>query len=429
MSPLWKKAVLGVGLGALGFGCAHTTPQPLTDAQAAYERAQHGTTAQLSPQELRQAREALDRAERYQKEHPNDPNAQDLAYVALRRVEVAETLARARLARGQVVAAQSRLREEKSATEQQLAAERQRLEQEQAKGEQQAELEAQQQKVAELEQQLEAERQARASAEQSAQQSKEELEKVGKVREESRGLVLTLPGNLLFKSGSTKLAPSSASELKELASALEKLPDQKVTIEGHSDSRGPSETNQEISFARAQSVRLYLIDQGVDPKRLDVAGFGELRPIAANDSAEGRAMNRRVEIVLEKQPAQGVGGGGTQGQQPAEPGKEKGPGEGTGGLAPSSSPAQTQPAEPHGGRSTGSLRPRTQPAAQGSRRPGPASSSLRRRRRPSRRARPEPRRRVAPGEVREGRVLPDPWARSARARGPEGWRPSGPAPR
>jgi outer membrane protein OmpA-like peptidoglycan-associated protein len=360
------KRSLIVTLSAAGLfaACAHAPPRALTDARDAVERAKSGPTAGLSPGELSQAEYALQRAEKEYKEHGSTEAAADLAYVALRRAEVAESRARwrqaeatAAKARAQVrvqeqrqaeqlrrereqmtlsqleQARQQQLRLEQQLAEQRAAldrqtseAERQALQQGQQERERalEAERQAQAKRIAELEAQVDQERRARAEAEQRAQAVRSELEKLGEVREDQRGLVLTLPGNLMFSSGSSKLNARARGELDQLAEALNSLPESGITIEGHTDAQGRSEVNQELSFDRAQAVRLYLISQGVDPRSVEAVGYGELRPVAENDTASGRAENRRVEIVLEQE--RGVGGGG-----------------GTGGSGPS---APTQPSEP-----------------------------------------------------------------------------------
>lgn len=83
-----------------------------------------------------------------------------------------------------------------------------------------------------------------------------------------------------------------------LVPVLKENPDMKVRIEGHADSTGDERYNQQLSLRRAESVRQYLISQGIDEIRLSIAGYGESKPIDTNDTREGRANNRRVEFVL-----------------------------------------------------------------------------------------------------------------------------------
>jgi OmpA-OmpF porin, OOP family len=81
---------------------------------------------------------------------------------------------------------------------------------------------------------------------------------------------------------------------------MKEFPDKNITIEGHTDNIGTNEYNQKLSEKRAKSVRQYLIDKfGINGSRLTAVGYGEEKPIASNDTAEGRQTNRRVEAVLE----------------------------------------------------------------------------------------------------------------------------------
>lgn len=112
-----------------------------------------------------------------------------------------------------------------------------------------------------------------------------------------RGLVLTL-GDVLFASGRAELNPGTASNLNQLVTFLGKYPSRTVTIEGHTDSLGSDDYNQGLSQRRADSVRSYLVRQGIDAARLTAVGAGESAPVAGNESATGRQQNRRVEVII-----------------------------------------------------------------------------------------------------------------------------------
>ncbi|MDF1821305.1 MAG: OmpA family protein [Alcanivoracaceae bacterium] len=112
--------------------------------------------------------------------------------------------------------------------------------------------------------------------------------------------VLTLR-SVNFVSGSAQLLKSSEVTLVSVATALEQQPDLLLSINGHTDSQGTDEANLVLSQQRANSVRDFLIAQGIDAARLQANGFGEQRPVADNDTREGRAMNRRVEFELDTQ--------------------------------------------------------------------------------------------------------------------------------
>ncbi len=104
-----------------------------------------------------------------------------------------------------------------------------------------------------------------------------------------------------FGFDSAELTPETRAILDEQASVLEKESDVRVRIEGHTDSTGPEEYNQGLSERRAKAVEEYMISKGISADRLEIMGYGPSSPIAPNDTKEGRAMNRRVELkVLEQ---------------------------------------------------------------------------------------------------------------------------------
>jgi outer membrane protein OmpA-like peptidoglycan-associated protein len=103
---------------------------------------------------------------------------------------------------------------------------------------------------------------------------------------------------ILFTTGSDVIRPESTPTLTEIGAMLKRYSDLQLTIEGHTDSQGEEGYNQELSDRRARAVKAYLVETyGVNAGRLDTAGFGEGRPVADNGSPEGRAQNRRVELV------------------------------------------------------------------------------------------------------------------------------------
>lgn len=103
---------------------------------------------------------------------------------------------------------------------------------------------------------------------------------------------------ILFETGKSSIKKESEETLEAIMDILEKYPDAKFSIDGHTDSRGSKQLNQRLSDARANAVRDYLVENGIEQFRLSATGYGESQPIASNDTAEGRAQNRRVEINL-----------------------------------------------------------------------------------------------------------------------------------
>lgn len=118
------------------------------------------------------------------------------------------------------------------------------------------------------------------------------------VRETSEGIVLDL-NSILFDTDSARLTPQAARDLDVIAQILKKYPDREIRISGHTDSTGRPTHNQTLSEQRAKSVVQELTGpKGLDSKRFSYRGYGETRPVAPNTSAEGRAKNRRVEILI-----------------------------------------------------------------------------------------------------------------------------------
>ena len=118
-------------------------------------------------------------------------------------------------------------------------------------------------------------------------------------------MVITLSGSVLFSSAKWDLLPAAQMKLNDVANALTKEdPHSKIVVEGHTDSQGAAAYNQELSQHRAQAVRDYLVTRGIASDRITAQGFGPTRSIADNASPEGRANNRRVEIVVLSKPAQ-----------------------------------------------------------------------------------------------------------------------------
>ncbi len=114
---------------------------------------------------------------------------------------------------------------------------------------------------------------------------------------EARGQVMTLSGDA-FASGQSKLKPEARANLQRVVEFVNRFPGKEVMIEGHTDSEGSDNLNQVLSQKRAEAVRDALVQDGVDAKRLTAVGLGEGRPIADNATRDGRARNRRVEIVV-----------------------------------------------------------------------------------------------------------------------------------
>jgi len=265
-------------------GCAATpVPQDLLDARSAYLRAQAGPATQYKPDQVHEAKVALDKAEQSYMDDPADQKTKDLAYVAQRKAELAE--ANAANAHAQGVKGQAD-NDAKQTTTGQLA---------NARGQ----LVSAGLQLAGSERQLETEKKAHADADKRAKDAIDRLTvSIGAVKQEARGLVITLSGSVLFASNKDALLPGAEERLGQVAYALKTQDDHQIVVEGHTDSQGTAASNQGLSDRRARSVVSYLVSRGVPTDQIRAEGLGSTRPIADNGSAEGRANNRRVEIIV-----------------------------------------------------------------------------------------------------------------------------------
>lgn len=133
------------------------------------------------------------------------------------------------------------------------------------------------------------------------------------IAQSDRGVQIFLPSAALFESGKSSLnATESAAYMQRVALLINTKTDKNVVLEGHTDNLGNEALNQELSEARARSVREALLAQGVDAKRLSTSGFSFKRPVASNATDEGRKLNRRVEVVILEEKVENI----TRGEAP-----------------------------------------------------------------------------------------------------------------
>ena len=283
------KSMAAFGIMVTVAGCATTTvPQDLVTARNTYDRASHGPAAQLDPADLHTAKETLDAAEKSFVDNGDTQDTRDVAYTADRRTQIAESRARAMQSMQQKTTVVDQMNASQTATLRTTS----------------AALGQANQQIASQGQQLQTEVQRRQDADKRAAQAAADLARFASVKQESRGMVITLSGSVLFVSAKADLLPDAQMKLNDVAKALgEQDPTAKIVVEGHTDSQGGASFNQDLSQRRAESVRGYLISHGIAADRITAQGFGATRSIADNGSAEGRANNRRVEIVV--QPAAG----------------------------------------------------------------------------------------------------------------------------
>jgi outer membrane protein OmpA-like peptidoglycan-associated protein len=278
----------------------------LDQARSDYREAQANPQTQtLAAAELKQAGEALATAEAAFANRDDTAAVNHLAYLSRQRTALAQEAANRKGSEAAVAAASAerdklrldaRTREADNATATAAVATRdaansQRLSeaaQRQATAAQQAAIASQQQAASSMQQAGDAESRNRALEAQMRELNAKKTE---------RGMVITI-GDLLFDTGSAELKPGGLRNIERLGGFLKQYPQRKAMIEGYTDSVGSDSSNQALSGRRAEAVMTALVGMGVGRAQLSAQGFGEARPVAGNDNAGGRQMNRRVEIVL-----------------------------------------------------------------------------------------------------------------------------------
>ena len=287
-------------LGCLGSlilaGCASVGPSPdLIDARRAYEEARLSNAAAYSPDKLLAAKQALDRAEAAHHDDAGSVQEKHLSYVAQRRAELARIYGSYEKDRRDRAVFEVNYRQRQD--ELRKSAERRASQSDASLDSARREIAAQSSELASSQQQLK-------QAEQRADAAILSLNKIAQVKEEARGTVITLQGAVLFVTGKSELLPLAKERLSEVANALKETDDdQLAVIEGYTDSRGADDANLKLSQARADAVKEFLVSQGVKADKLRAVGRGEDHPVASNDTPEGRANNRRVEIVVQPRRA------------------------------------------------------------------------------------------------------------------------------
>ena len=271
--------------------CSHAPSDELVDARRAYDRAQDGPARTRRPGELRAAKRALDRAEAAHDDDPGSEREKRLAETAEHRAEVAD--ARGEAAQAELAAQAQRQRANRAAAELRPAQPRAnmaKVDAEPIKGD------------LDMREPRPTGEPARAPVStKDVDDSLQNLMHGSVVREDERGTVIIMSGSLLFPSGKDQLSDTAEQHLDQVAEALKKQPESaRFRVEGYTDSSGSEQRNKQLSINRARAVADQLEDEGIDEDRIESVGYGEERPIATNDSDEGRAENRRIEIVILK---------------------------------------------------------------------------------------------------------------------------------
>jgi outer membrane protein OmpA-like peptidoglycan-associated protein len=315
-----KQFLLLVTFVALFAGCATVAPNELINARSAYRRASEGPAEQLVPAELHKAHEALVLAEQSFLKEPDSYKTKDLAYVAQRKSELAGALGAMAADKASKDKADAEFQKQQAEIvkqgKQDLSDSEKRTADALAELDKAAAVKASKDKAdAELaadkaskdkadaeyqKQQAEIAKQDLSDSEKRTAAALAELAKLAAVKEEERGLVITLSGSVLFRSAESTLLSSAQVKLDQVANALLAVRARNLIVEGHTDSQGSESYNQGLSQRRADAVRDYLVQRGYPADRIQARGKGKGSPIADNASPEGRANNRRVEIIIER---------------------------------------------------------------------------------------------------------------------------------
>ncbi len=261
-----RTGLLGLGVTALLSACAGPSgPNPdIERARVEVNRAAAmPAVTKYAPLELKKAEDTVVQADNQWRDKGNTDEARHRAYLAVERAAIAENYARAR-------DADEKIKEANSTVDKQRLEARTR---EATTARQDASQQAQ-----------------RAS---SAEARLREIE----AQQTERGLLVTL-GDVLFETGKAQLLSPALPQMDKLADFLRQYPDRQVRVEGYTDSVGGDSLNLDLSRRRAESVRRTLVERGVSPARIMIQGYGKSYPVADNSTVEGRALNRRVEVVI-----------------------------------------------------------------------------------------------------------------------------------
>ena len=287
-------APIVLAVAALIAGCSSTpkTTSQLEQARSDYLVAQaNPNVATYAPLEMKQASDAMAQANEEANDRGSDEKINNLAYLAKQKIALTQEVTKRKVAEAEIANAgkerdqmrlDSRTNEANAAK---LSAEKATLAAQLAQSNAaKAQLDA-----------ANAQRQTQEAQARNAQLEAQLADLAAKKTE--RGMVITL-GDVLFGTDLSRLTPDGMRSAQKLADVLQQNPQRRVMVEGFADSTGAADYNQGLSERRATAVRTALLDMGVARERIEVRGYGESFPVAANDNAGNRQLNRRVEIVL-----------------------------------------------------------------------------------------------------------------------------------
>jgi outer membrane protein OmpA-like peptidoglycan-associated protein len=266
-------------------GCVAPKNSSLTEAHSSYDSAStNPQVTNLAALELKQAGDSLNKADSALSDGESADTVNQLAYIAKQQVAIAQETAKRKTAELAVADA--------SAKRDQVRLEARTAEADAAKQQVAIMQEAASQQAAAL-----AAAGANAERNQTLIAQQEMQLKELNAKKTERGLVITL-GDVLFSTNKAQLKSGGMHNVQKLADFLKQYPQRKVLVEGYTDSTGSNSLNQELSDRRADAVRTALIDMGISSDRVTTRGYGKAFPVAGNDTAASRQLNRRVEIIL-----------------------------------------------------------------------------------------------------------------------------------
>ncbi|MBW8308010.1 MAG: OmpA family protein [Thiobacillus sp.] len=292
-------------------GCTTMPPKntALEDARSVYSSARtNPQVVNLAPIELQKAGQTLSKADAALSKG-DDAAVNQLAYLTRQQVAIAQETAKRKAAEAAVVSASAQRDQvrlaartaEADAAKKQVAmsqAEVDEARRQAAIAQQTAEQQAliAQQTAEQKAAALEAAR-AQAERDQAVIAQQEQQLKELNAKQTARGMVITL-GDVLFSVNKAELSSGGVRNVQKLADFLNQYPQRKVLIEGHTDSTGSLSINQPLSERRADAVRTALVGMGISGDRIQTRGYADAHPVASNNTAAGRQLNRRVEIIL-----------------------------------------------------------------------------------------------------------------------------------
>ena len=268
------------------------TTSLLDQTRIDYRAAQNNANvARYAPVEFKQAGEAMDQANAASDHSDSADKIDKLAYLAKQKIALTQEAAKQKAAEADVVSS-AKERDQIRLAQRTNEADKAKAESQQANQAAQAALD----EAALARRRTEEAQSANRDAQARATQLEAQLAELSAKKTE-RGIVITL-GDVLFAVDVARLTPDGLRTIQKLANVLQQNPARTVLIEGYTDSTGTAPHNQELSERRAGAVRSALQDMGVAAGRVSVRGYGQSNPVASNDNAQSRQLNRRVEIVL-----------------------------------------------------------------------------------------------------------------------------------